>query len=256
LLVAFGLHAVRSDEPIIPLSLMSDRLMLLCCSLLFVAFALFVAMSVLVPLRMQLVGGALPAAAAVALLPYTLSNPLAAFIAGRWIYRSGRVVPVQRWGAILVVISMAALAMVPPSQVLGTAVALAMLGTGLGCQMPTTLMVMQNSVHPSLLGTVTSLSAFFRLLGGAIGISMLSAVVLALLRDVLPPDVAGHGMEGLGALLESGPLGAIGAHQADLAFRYTLLGAAAFSLIGVFCTQKLPDVKLGSRRENETIEVE
>jgi MFS family permease len=253
----FWLHELRTPEPIIPITMLREPVVVMCCTILFVCFSLFVAMSVLVPLRLQLVAGAQPGEAALAMLPYTLANPISGFVAGRWIYRTGRVVPAQRFGAILAAFSMFALALLSPSHTILTAIALGLLGTGLGSQMPTTLMVLQNSVHQSLLGTATSLSAFFRLLGGAIGIAVLSAVVLALLRDKLPAGLGSHGLEGLGTLLgQAGNISAAAAKASDMAFRYTLLAGGVFALINVFCVSRMPDVRLHSSGPKPVMEID
>ncbi len=258
-----GLSAVfvqqqrRHPSPIVPMALFGNRTIVACCGLLLFCFFNFIAMSVLVPLRLQLVAGAQPGEAALAMLPYTLANPISGFVAGRWIYRTGRVVPAQRCGAILAAFSMFALAMLSPSHTILTAIALGLLGTGLGSQMPTTLMVLQNSVHQSLLGTATSLSAFFRLLGGAIGIAVLSAVVLALLRDKLPAGLGSHGLEGLGTLLgQAGNISPAAARASDMAFRYTLLAGGVFALINVFCVNRMPDVRLHSSGPKPVMEID
>ncbi|GAA4341037.1 MDR family MFS transporter [Pigmentiphaga soli] len=255
-LTYFARHELRVDEPIIPLSMLGEPIVVLGCTVLFVCFFIFVSMSVLVPLRMQLVTGAGPGDAALAMLPYTLSNPVSGFVCGRWIYHYGRVRPLQRLGAALMVASMAALALISPSHGLATGIVLTVLGVGLGCQLPTTLMMLQNSVSHSMLGTVTAVSAFFRLLGGAVGIAMLSAIVLALLRDVLPADAAAHGLEGLGGLLGQAGQAGISPDSVDRAFRYMLLGCAVLSLLNVFCVNRLPDVQLGARPRHAAIEAE
>src|SRR6185295_16502449 len=98
-------------------------------------------------------------------------------------------------------------------------------GFGMGLQMPTTLVALQNAVAPALIGTATGLAAFFRLLGGAVGVAVLNAITLTLLRDALPPQALAHGLESLAQLMATASSGS-GLAGADGAFRAVLLISA------------------------------
>jgi MFS family permease len=70
----------------------------------------------------------------------------------------------------------------------GTAVietALIMLGAGLGFVMPNLTVAIQNSVERAHLGAATSVSAFLRSLGGALGVAVAGAVVALRLHSLL-----------------------------------------------------------------------
>jgi hypothetical protein len=64
--------------------------------------------------------------------------------------------------------------------------ALVGLGCGLGLVMPNLTVAIQNSVERSDLGSATSVSAFVRSLGGALGVAAAGAVVAIRLRQFLP----------------------------------------------------------------------
>lgn len=247
LLAAFLKQESRTPTPIISLALFRDMNVTRSCVLLFVCVGLFIALTVLLPLRMQLVAGLAPDVAAVRLLPLMLAIPAASFFGGRFMSRTGLVRPLQRVGAWMVPFSLVAVAYTPPQMVGLAAFTMLVLGLGFGLQMPSTLISVQNSVAPSVVGTVTALTAFFRLLGGAVGIALLSSAVMALLRDALPPGMEAIGAEGLGNLMDLAGAGdPAQAHATDLAFRDVFLCGAVFSLWSVWTARKLPDVRLHS----------
>ena len=57
LLVVFVMQQRRHPQAIVPMALFANRTVVACCALLFICFFNFIAMSVLVPLRLQLVAG-------------------------------------------------------------------------------------------------------------------------------------------------------------------------------------------------------
>jgi hypothetical protein len=92
-----------------------------------------------------------------------------------------------------------------------------------------------------MVGTVTGLTGFFRLLGGAIGIAVLSTVALLLLRAHLPPDVHAVVGEGHSALLGA----ARGANPAsDAAFRQLMQVCALVALGSLWFVRRVPDLHL------------
>jgi len=242
LLTVFVLQQRRHPQAIVPIALFANRAVVACCALLFVCFFNFIAMSVLVPLRLQLVAGLSAADAALRLLPLTLAIPAAAFSSGRWLYRTGRVLPMQRLGVVLVPLALVAMSFAPATGTFA-ALGLVVLGVGMGLQMPTTLITVQQSVPRHQIGTVTALTAFFRLLGGAIGIAVLSSVVLLLLREHLPAGAGSLNGEGLGQLLDAARAGQAGS-VGDAAFRHVLQLSAAVSLLSLWFVTRLPNLRL------------
>jgi EmrB/QacA subfamily drug resistance transporter len=243
LLVVFVMQQRRHPEAIVPMALFANRTVVACCGLLFICFFIFIAMSVLVPLRLQLGAGFSAADAALRLLPLTLAIPAAAFLSGRWLYRNGRVLPAQRLGVALVPIALATLGFTAATSWFAS-VALVLLGVGMGLQMPTTLITVQQSVPREQIGTVTALTSFFRLLGGAIGIAVLSSVVLLALREHLPAGVSSLDGEGLGQLLDASRSGHASAGLSDAAFRTVMQLSAVISLASLWFVTRLPDLRL------------
>jgi EmrB/QacA subfamily drug resistance transporter len=245
LLAVFVLQQRRHPDAIVPMALFANRTVVACCGMLFICFFNFIAMSVLVPLRLQLGAGLSTADAALHLLPLTLAIPCAAFASGRWLSRTGRVLPLQRVGVTLVPLGLLAMGFGHPTGGVAS-LALVALGIGMGLQMPTTLITVQQSVPRDQVGTVTALTAFFRLLGGAIGVAVMSSVVLLLLRAHLPAGVAsaGGGLDGdgLGRLLDAAR--GTGAGISDAPFRQVMWLGAGVSLVSLWLVARLPDLRL------------
>jgi EmrB/QacA subfamily drug resistance transporter len=238
LLLVFGWHESRVAEQIIPLSLFKDRTVAFCCIALFLVFGQSMALSVLIPLRLQMVGGIAPELAALRLLPLTVAIPLGAFTGGKLTSTTGRYKPFQLTGAVLVTVALYALAFTDPHQGWMLAVVMTLTGFGIGLQLPTGLVATQNAVPQSQVGLATALTAFSRLLGGAVGVAMLTSLLIALLKSRIPvaPLNVGEG-DLLATLFHSIIASAAGAHGTNLhaaaesAFRKLLLISATVSLI-------------------------
>ncbi len=166
---AFVWQENRAAEPIIPLSMFRVQTVTLCCLALFLCFFQLIATSVLMPLRFQMVAGAGPDIAALRLLPFTLATPVGAFVAGKWMTRSGRYKPLMVGGACVVPFAVAALGLLDPHNVWAMTLAMMALGLAIGVQFPTGLVATQNAVPPQNVGLATALTAFSRLLGGGGG---------------------------------------------------------------------------------------
>jgi EmrB/QacA subfamily drug resistance transporter len=246
LLTLFVRQQRHHPEPIVPLALLADRSVQACSALLFIGFFVMISMSVLVPLRLQIAAGFSAADAALRLLPLTLAIPAGAFIGGRWMFRSSRALPAQRLGVWLVPIGAGALGFIDGAGS-GAMAALAITGIGIGLQLPTALITVQQAVPREQMGTVTALTAFFRQLGGAIGIAVLSSVLLLLLRGQLPVGVHALDGEGLGRLLDAARGGHASGGTSDLAFRQVMWLTAALSLPSLWFVSRLPDLRLQER---------
>lgn len=219
-LALFWHHERSAAVPVLPPALWRVRPVVVCSLMQFICFFLFIALSVLLPLRMQMIGGHTAGESAARLLPLTLAIPIAAFAAGRYTYRTGRVLAPQRVGVWMVPAGMVLLALGPPQQAAAMIAGMLVLGFGVGLQLPTTLLTVQQAIPREWIGTATAFIAFFRLLGGAVGTAVLSALLLAWMR------------------------GASGVAGQEAAFRAMLFAGAAVALGGPLCVRLLPEVRL------------
>lgn len=90
LLVLCAWREHHAPEPLLPPALFTDPVLVRCYSLFGLAFFSLMGLSVLLPLWIQSALGIGLDRITIRLLPFTLSSPLAAFLAGRRISRGGR----------------------------------------------------------------------------------------------------------------------------------------------------------------------
>lgn len=250
-LVVFVWQERRATDPVIPLAMLGVPTVAICCLTLFLCFFQLIAMSVLLPLRFQVVGGAHADTAALRLVPLTLAIPFGAYISGRLMSWSGRYKPLQMTGCLVAPVAIVALAFTPPQSVTLAALVMIVLGLSIGLQLPSGLVATQNSVPPQQVGIATALTAFSRLLGGAVGVAVLTTVLIALLRHsgVAVSDMSGGEdvlMSMFRRAMSGGDQGDAAAVRlaAERAFRVLFLMSAAVSLIAPFFVARLKETTL------------
>jgi EmrB/QacA subfamily drug resistance transporter len=176
----------RAKEPVLPLELFRIATMTVCCLMLFIGFSQVVALSVLIPLRAQLMTGMRADGAALQLLPLTLATPCGAFLAGRTMARTGRYRPIMVVGAAIVPFGLLGLAYSDAGNIFPGALFMIMAGLGVGMQMPTALVAVQSAVPRHHVGVATGTTSFSRSLGAAIGVAVLTALLLSSLGEHAP----------------------------------------------------------------------
>jgi EmrB/QacA subfamily drug resistance transporter len=189
----------RADEPILPLGLFRNRVFTVGVTVIGLnAMALFGSL-VFLPLFFQLVLGASPSHAGLMMAPMMGGVIVAAVTGGRLVAYTGKYKMFPVGGLVVGTASFLTLAWAAitgaPTSVIETS--LVTLGAGLGFVMPNLTVAIQNAVERSNLGVATSVSAFLRSLGGALGVAVSGAVVAIRLRTLLPAawthlSAAGH----------------------------------------------------------------
>jgi EmrB/QacA subfamily drug resistance transporter len=197
LCMALALVEARAREPVLPLHLFANRVFVLGVAVIsFSAMALFGAV-VFLPLFFQLVIGASPTGAGLMISPMMGGVIVASVVGGRLVSRTGRYKLFPVCG--LAAATMAYLAM-GWAAAHGTAVGwieavLVAMGLGIGFVMPNLTTAIQNAVAWRDLGAATSASAFLRSLGGALGVALSGAILVAQLRRA--PSVGTESMQAL-----------------------------------------------------------
>ena len=260
-LIALGLfvwHERRTTEPLLPMHLFANRNAVLCwCTVFFTSFQA-ISLIVLMPLRYQSITGAGADSAALHLLPLAIGLPMGAYFAGRMTSVTGRYKPMILSGAVLMPLSILGMAFSPPSAELLSGVFMLLSGIAGGMQFPTSLVGAQNSVQQHDIGVATSTTNLFRALGGAMGVALMSALLLALLHDSLLAPAGGQPLLGEGSsgnvLLDGlnavqGP--ALDNLRAELlvTFRHLLTISAAVSLLGLTAALAMPNQILRGRED-------
>ena len=188
-LVLFLWQERRAIEPLLPLAILRNSTVSLSCAAMFIAFILIISMSVLIPLRAQMLLGVRADTAALLLLPFSLGIPVGAYIGGKLSAYIGRVKRIQLCGAIGVATAMLGLAFIDTHTTALNLFCVAAIGISIGVQLPTTTVAAQNAVAQRHVGVVTAVIVFSRSLGAAIGIAVLMAVLMATLHTMAPSSL-------------------------------------------------------------------
>ena len=177
LVAAVGVES-RVAEPVVPLRLFRDRTIALgSLASTMVGVAMFGA-TVFLAQFFQLAHGMSPTEAGLMTLPMVLGLMLASITTGRLIARTGRWKRYLVAGGVLLVAGLLLLSRLDHTTDLVLAsVSMLVLGLGLGGVNQNLVLAVQNAAAQRDLGAASSLAAFFRTMGGSIGVSALGAAI-------------------------------------------------------------------------------
>jgi EmrB/QacA subfamily drug resistance transporter len=169
------------DDALIPLRLFrSPTFAVASAQVTIIGMAMFGGLSV-IPLYLQIVKGASPAASGLLLLPMVGALMLSSMTVGRITARTGRYKIFPVIGSVLMVIGMAVLTRIGADTPLWqTDLYTALFGLGLGMNMQSLVLAMQNSVPAKDMGVASASSSFFRSIGGTLGTSVFLSVLFSL----------------------------------------------------------------------------
>ena len=191
-LAAFVVVERRTREPIVPLRLFRHR-MVTAASLngLLSGMAMFGAIS-FVPLFLQDVSGMSATAAGFVLTPFVLGWVAMSIVSARLVLRVGYRVPVV-CGMACLSVAFLLLSRWAPGLSQAAAMRDALVGgIGMGLTFVPMLIAVQSAVPRADLGAATSMTQFFRTIGGAVGLSVMGAVMIRRLAAGAPMAVALH----------------------------------------------------------------
>jgi EmrB/QacA subfamily drug resistance transporter len=192
--VAFVVRESHAREPVLPLRLLTNPVMRVAIGINLTSGMLLWCGIFFVPLFVQEVLGLSPARSGTLLVPLMFGAAFGTLVTGRLIERSGRYRAWPIVGSVLMTAGVALLATMDGStDVMVPAVAVLVLGTGVGFVMQPSLLAAQNSVPHADLGTATSTALLFRILGNTIGTPILGGILNAGLGEGTPDaaDFAG-----------------------------------------------------------------
>jgi EmrB/QacA subfamily drug resistance transporter len=180
LAVALAVRERRVADPIVPLDLLRKPAVAISSAALFLTTAALFAVTVFVPLFLQICTGATPTQAGLLLIPMMLGMTVSTNVAGRAISRSGHYKRFPVIGLALMTGALILLAAVAgdPSRTSVT-VAITLFGLGFGMVGQVLIVAVQNGVERRRLGIAMATTSFFRALGGAVGAAVMGAVFAA-----------------------------------------------------------------------------
>ena len=179
MLVSFILIERGNKEPIIPLGLFNNRVVTVSALVIFLTgFGMFGAI-IFTPLFFQGVLGATATASGSFLTPMMLGIVGGSLISGQLLSRTGGHYRLQGVvGISVMALGMGLLSRMNTETSYATAVVnISATGFGLGITMPLYTIAIQNAVPYNLLGVATSSSAFFRSIGGSVGLAVMGSVM-------------------------------------------------------------------------------
>ena len=274
LLVAMVITELVVKEPIIPLGLFKNRTFTLAViASISVGVAMF-GTSVFLGQYMQLARGATPTESGLLTLPMIFGLLLSSMIVGNLISRFGKWKAFMVVGSVLLTVGLYLMSTIEyDTNYLLVSVYMLILGAGVGMVMQNLVLIVQNTVQPEQLGAASSNVAFFRSLGGTIGVSVMGSVlgttVLNMMsdrKDDLLAAAAKSGAAGLKALqsLQSGTLPEV--NHLPLGIRTIVesvygqsvanifLIAVPLAIVTIVAILFLPNVKLGTKTAIERME--
>jgi len=217
-IVAFLVTETRAKEPIVPLRLFRDRTTTLAIiASVAVGVAMFGA-SVFLGQYLQISRGYSPTVAGLLTIPMIGGLVLSSTVSGALITRTGRWKAFLVVGAILVALGFGLLSTIDhQTDMVLFGSFLFVLGVGIGMTMQNLVLAVQNTVAATDLGAASSAVAFFRSLGGTIGVSVLGAVLSSHVGDLIRQGLAD--IPGAAQAAASGSVGLADFNQAPPAIR-------------------------------------
>ncbi|MFI1995022.1 MDR family MFS transporter [Actinoplanes sp. NPDC020271] len=184
----------RAAEPVVPLPIVKQRTTALAIlGSLAVGMAMFGG-SVFLGQYFQIGRGYSPTEAGLLTIPMMFGLAGASTVAGRLITKSGNIKPYVVTGTIILVLGFAGLSVLDHDTPLWyVGIAMFLVGAGVGMSMQNLVLAVQNTVALRDIGAASSTIAFFRSLGGTIGVSVLGAVLARRVSDSITSQLAATG---------------------------------------------------------------
>ncbi|WP_123370453.1 MDR family MFS transporter [Cellulomonas sp. PhB150] len=186
----------KAAEPIIPLHLFKNRtLVLAVIGSVAVGIAMF-GTSVFIGQYMQLARGKTPTQSGLLTIPMILGLMVSSTLSGRIIARTGHYKRFMIVGAVMLTVGLGLMGTIHyDTNFILVALYMAILGAGVGMLMQNLVLAVQNTLDVREIGSGTSSVAFFRTLGGAIGVSALGAVLASRSTDLIASGLAKLGID-------------------------------------------------------------
>ena len=211
LFAAFAARLRRAAEPLIPLEILFDKVVLAATLAATLSVGLFLGLAIYVPILFETVRGLSASQSGVALLPLMVGTVGGTLVAGRAMARLDHYkrVPLVAMpcAAAAALVLMAGAGTLP---VWSLSLILAVISVSLGTLLPVSTISIQNAVALHQLGTATATANLCRQLGGAVAVAIFGAIILG----TGATEVAGDAQALIGAFRTVFGLIALGATAA------------------------------------------
>ncbi len=264
LVAAVYVEARVAVDPIIPLRLFKDRTISLAT---FASVMIGVAMfgsTVYLSQYFQIARGMTPTEAGLMSIAMVGGLFVSSIVTGRIISDTGRWKRYLVGGMVLVVIGLALLSTIDDTtNLVEVGVFMAILGVGLGATMQNLVLAVQNNVAMSDMGSASSVVAFFRSMGGSIGISALGALLSYSVAEKVTTGLAAIGIDASGHESHSvpdmstlpEPVRVVFEHAFGAATGELFLVAVPFAVVALICVLFIREVPLRTTNDDLDLDV-
>ncbi len=175
----FVWRLLHAHEPLIPLKVLSDQVVLTGTGAAFFAMGVFIGLTLYVPIYFEGIIGLSVSNSGLALIPLTVGTVCGATTGGRMMMHMKHYKRTPMVGLAFAIAAVGLLVVYPSSLSLTVIeILLAITSFGLGTILPVTTISIQNAVAPHDMGTATASMGFFRQLGGAIIAAVFGTIIL------------------------------------------------------------------------------
>jgi EmrB/QacA subfamily drug resistance transporter len=177
--IIFLLIEKRVEEPILPLDLFNNRVMIVSSAVGFLMGGSFFPVVTFIPLYFQGVMGVSATESGGFLTPMMLSAAVGSFISGQLLSRTGGHYRLQsNIGFALSAVGFVLLArMTPETSTMVAIINIVLIGLGSGLVMPVHTLAVQNTVPYKVMGAATSMMTLLRPLGGVFGMAVVGSIL-------------------------------------------------------------------------------
>lgn len=189
--VAFVFVELKVSEPVIPMSLFTNRDFLLATTAgLFIGVGMFGVLSYM-PTYLQMVHGIDATVAGLMMVPMMGTMLVSSTLVGFIVSRTGKYRKYPLTGILLMAAALVLLSTLKADDsAWGTIGCLALLGLGLGLSMQTLVLVVQNAFPVSMVGTATAANNYFRQVGATLGMAFIGSVFTQRLMDNIKDGIS------------------------------------------------------------------
>jgi EmrB/QacA subfamily drug resistance transporter len=246
----------RVREPLVPLRLFENRTVVLAViASVSVGIAMF-GTTVFLSQYMQIARDMSPTESGLLTIPMVVGLFAASTVVGRIVTHTGYY---KRWmllGSLLLTVGLAAMGtMDETTSLIELGGFMVLVGAGVGMLMQNLVLVVQNGVGQRDIGAGSSLIAFFRSLGGAIGVSVLGAILASRASSSIRDGLAAEGIHGGAAASGSvpdvgalpGPVAHVVEHAYGTGIAEIFLVAAPLGLVAFIALLLMRETPLGSK---------
>ncbi|HET8945282.1 MAG TPA: MDR family MFS transporter [Dehalococcoidia bacterium] len=185
-IVIFAYVELRTDEPLIPVFLFKDRVVLVSALVMLVTGFAMMGSLFYIPLFVQGVIGSSATNSGLVTMPMMISMAMASAVSGQLMSRFGKYRILGVAGILVMVAGMYMLSRMDVNATMMDArVAMVVFGIGLGASMPLFMLAVQNVVPYKVMGVSTSTIQFLRGVGGVMGVAVMFSLIQSHYHDDL-----------------------------------------------------------------------